>query len=193
MRVDSLWVAALLCLTILLVHVNIELGSVRTGLAARSPAVTTSTKDLDEQQDVCFLARFSGDSTLIGRDSSSFQWALESSGTMRLLPPESYTSARAHGKLYRTLAGYQKTLANKHIVLIGDSRVRYQYMSLVHFLISDRWLRCRDYEDIATHPSHNSSLTTIHNHHQADSDCFLIARGTNQSWNEWYEQWKRFS
>ena len=56
-------------------------------------------------------------------------------------------------------------LANKTIVFIGDSRVRYQYMNLAYFLMSSRFMRCDD------HPTCKKGLT------QPDKDCYLIGDG----------------
>ena len=47
--------------------------------------------------------------------------------------------------LRRTRRGVDRCLAHKHIVLIGDSRVRYQYMSLASYLATGSWMKCADY------------------------------------------------
>jgi hypothetical protein len=66
-----------------------------------------------------------------------------------------------------THKGYEMCLANKTIVFIGDSRVRYQYMNLAHFLMSplSRFMRCDD------NPTCKKGLT------QPDKDCYLIGDG----------------
>jgi hypothetical protein len=72
-------------------------------------------------------------------------------------------------------------LANKHIVLIGDSRVRYQYMNLAHFLTTGHWMKCKDYDSLA---SVNYTFSP---------SCYLIdheASGPKNSisWNDWYSK-----
>ncbi len=42
----------------------------------------------------------------------------------------------------RTVLGFEQCLGGKHILLMGDSRVRYQYLSLVHLLSQDAFPRC---------------------------------------------------
>jgi hypothetical protein len=64
-----------------------------------------------------------------------------------------------------THKGYEMCLANKTIVFIGDSRVRYQYMNLAYFLMSSRFMRCDD------HPTCKKGLT------QPDKYCYLIGDG----------------
>ena len=72
------------------------------------------------------------------------------------------TAAAAIGTTYEILhythAGYDKCLSNKNIVFIGESRTRYQYMSLVHYLKSEKFLKCNDR---TTNP---------------DEDCFVIKK-----------------
>jgi hypothetical protein len=79
-----------------------------------------------------------------------------------------------------THKGYEMCLANKTIVFIGDSRVRYQYMNLAHFLISplSRFMRCDD------HPTCKKGLI------QPDKDCYLIGDGRGgrgMPWEDWYK------
>ena len=132
----------------------------------------------EELPPVCSVSHFSEEWTSNARDSS-LKWALDKQGNMRYLGRGFYnTSAPAFSKLYRTFAGYQRSLANKHVVLIGDSRVRYQYMTLVHFLNTGRWLRCRDYDAINGQSNISGSGT--------DPDCDLIDSALKLSWPEWY-------
>jgi hypothetical protein len=59
----------------------------------------------------------------------------------------------------RTHQGFLKCLANKNIVLIGDSRVRFQYMSLAAFLTHKEWPRCKEGKII---PKNKPSCYLIH-------------------------------
>ena len=63
-----------------------------------------------------------------------------------------------------THKGYEKCLAGKTIVFIGDSRVRFQYLNLAHFLMSSPsgFMRCSD------HPTRCNGL--LH----PDQACYLI-------------------
>lgn len=74
-----------------------------------------------------------------------------------------------------THKGYEKCLAGKTIVLIGDSRVRYQFLNLAHFLISQSsFMKCRD------HPTRN--------HTTHDPACTVIEKKHGQYWNIWYKK-----
>jgi len=68
-------------------------------------------------------------------------------------------------------------LANKSIVFIGDSRVRYQYMSLVHFLTYGYWNDCENGTTLfgATH------CEVIHYNRTGEQK-----DGVNY-WNTWYK------
>ena len=44
-----------------------------------------------------------------------------------------------------TVDDLQRALAGKHIVMTGDSRVRYQYMDLVDALVHGDFMKCPDY------------------------------------------------
>jgi len=46
---------------------------------------------------------------------------------------------------------YEKCLANKTVVFIGASRVRYQFMHLVSFLQTQKRMKCKDYGTISSH------------------------------------------
>lgn len=67
--------------------------------------------------------------------------------------------------------GFDKCLADKTVVFVGDSRVRYQYMHLVSYLKTERFMKCRDYPN-----------------RPDDPECSLIAyegtkRMSNKDWN----------
>jgi len=77
-----------------------------------------------------------------------------------------------------THMGYEMCLAGKTLVFIGDSRVRFQYLNLAHFLVSPSGLmHCDD------HPTrHKKGLIP------SDQACYII--GGNQltdSRNVWYK------
>ena len=84
---------------------------------------------------------------------------------------------RSDGTLtYHTHAGYHRCLANKNILFIGDSRVRYQYMHLASFLKSGgAFMRCSDTSPVA------------------DEECYLIHekmyshRLSSDGWKLWYQ------
>ena len=58
--------------------------------------------------------------------------------------------------------------------MIGDSRVRYQYMNLAAFLELERWMHCREFKTDAPD----------------DDSCFLFGGNKDQSrsWEEWYDR-----
>jgi hypothetical protein len=62
----------------------------------------------------------------------------------------------------RTYTGYLKCLANKHILLMGDSRVRSQYLALTSYIAHGKWPRCKEESKIGGN-SNNQSV-----------DCFLV-------------------
>ena len=73
--------------------------------------------------------------------------------------------------------GYERCLANKTVVFIGDSRVRYQFMYLVSYLSTKRHMKCKD------------SFPSIK---KEDVECEMIMREFNRrrqgviNWNSWY-------
>jgi hypothetical protein len=106
-------------------------------------------------------------------------WCMDTKQTPRYLisdelvrVPQSNFSVKA----YRSHAGYLQCLAQKHVVFIGDSRVRYQYLMLLSFLRSGEWMRCRDYGS----------------NHIPSPSCMLIDHEVppyvHSSWNDWYNQ-----
>jgi len=88
------------------------------------------------------------------------------------VPP---TVGTTHDLTRYTHAGYDKCLSNKNIVFIGESRTRYQYISLVHYLKSEKFLKCNDR---TTNP---------------DQDCFIINAPArtgmthSKAWNGWFQ------
>ena len=77
--------------------------------------------------------------------------------------------------------GYQHCLANKTLVFIGDSRVRYQFMHLAYFLASKKRMKCWDYFWLAS--DNNITITP-------GPECSLINLGFQgkTTWNAWYEE-----
>jgi hypothetical protein len=76
-----------------------------------------------------------------------------------------------------THKGFDQCLANKTVVFIGDSRVRYQFLNLIDFLKTHRWMRCDDrivYDNNDSQP--------------ADPNCFLIQNPNANTWNAWYNK-----
>ena len=83
-----------------------------------------------------------------------------------------------------THTGYEKCLASKTVVFIGDSRTRYQFMHLANYLKTNKRMRCQDYTS-----NNNSSLPITPDH-----ECFLInekqgdtAKGMREDWLSWYK------
>jgi len=78
--------------------------------------------------------------------------------------------------------GYEKCLAGKTLVFIGDSRVRYQFMHLASYLVSKRFMRCQDLHSL----NNKSGLLP-------DPECYLIdhenhQRMSGKDWNSWYQK-----
>ena len=70
--------------------------------------------------------------------------------------------------------GYEKCLAGKNVVFIGDSRVRYQFMHLAAYLKYERFMKCRD---VTITPA------------EADEECFVIdERMKQRNWTLWFEE-----
>ena len=83
-----------------------------------------------------------------------------------------------------THTGYEKCLASKTVVFIGDSRTRYQFMHLANYLKTNKRMRCQDYT------LDNSSSLPI----TPDHECFLINEkqgdtkgGMREDWLSWYK------
>lgn len=81
-----------------------------------------------------------------------------------------------------THEGYSKCLANKTVVFIGDSRVRYQYMHLSSYLKSRRMMTCND------RSLYQSKKKPV------DAECYLIdhehhvVNMGNEDWMSWYNE-----
>ena len=69
--------------------------------------------------------------------------------------------------------GYERCLANKTLVFIGESRVRYQFMYLASYLQSKRHMKCND-----AFPSE-----------EQDDECKMLMR--EFTWNAWFN-WTNF-
>ena len=67
--------------------------------------------------------------------------------------------------------GAQRCLANKTIIFIGDSRVRYQWMNLASFLKRKKFMKCED----------------DYNSQEPDKECLLLLHNkAGGSWSDWY-------
>ncbi|VEU36423.1 unnamed protein product [Pseudo-nitzschia multistriata] len=103
-------------------------------------------------------------------------WCLDSNNVPRYVGKEDWPPRNIHRY---THGGYEKCLGNKTLVFIGDSRVRYQFMSLASYLQSKEFMKCEDYSMIAE--AKNITFSP-------DPKCFLVnERFLNISWNQWYE------
>ena len=100
------------------------------------------------------------------------------------------TAAAAIGTTYEILhythAGYDKCLSNKNILFIGESRTRYQYVHLLHYLKNERFMKCQDRK--VDNDKDNKEADII------DEDCYVINEkmapphdGTFGKWNSWFK------
>lgn len=81
-----------------------------------------------------------------------------------------------------THEGYQHCLANKTVVFIGESRVRYQFMHLASLLLSQKPLKCEDYLSVLDNTNKNNTFTP-------DPNCFLINEYVlHTDWNTWFQK-----
>ncbi|KAL7486981.1 hypothetical protein ACHAW6_012582 [Cyclotella cf. meneghiniana] len=100
------------------------------------------------------------------------QWCMDNNDTPRYIGDVDFNSSSIVVRHY-THQGFEKCLAGKTIVFIGDSTVRYQFMHLVGFLKFRRFMRCQDYN--------RSTLP--------DDDCYLIGfKDLHYDWTSWYKQ-----
>lgn len=79
--------------------------------------------------------------------------------------------------------GCERCLANKTVVFVGDSRVRYQFNHLANFLVSKKRMECQDLIET----QHNKGLSL------SDESCFVIdhehhLKMDKMAWNEWHSQ-----
>ncbi len=89
-------------------------------------------------------------------------------GNMEVLPPKNAVIKHYNHN------GYDKCLAGKNVVLIGDSRVRYQFMNLAAYLKYERFMKCAD---VTINPA------------DADEECFVINERLKQNnWTLWYQE-----
>mmetsp|Transcript_7090 Transcript_7090/g.19810 ORF Transcript_7090/g.19810 Transcript_7090/m.19810 type:complete len:238 (+) Transcript_7090:32-745(+) len=106
-------------------------------------------------------------------------WCLDSNSVPRYVGKEEWPPKVIY---HYSHTGYDKCLANKTVVLIGDSRVRYQFMHLASFLNRKEYMKCEDYNTFtsnATSPSKECYL--IEHEHRS----FL---STSNLWTSWYKQ-----
>lgn len=105
-------------------------------------------------------------------------WCLDSHQTPRYVGNEGGKPSSVIQ--HYTHTGYEKCLAGKTVVLIGDSRVRYQFMHLAGYLASNKKMGCQDQQQTP------------------DPECYLIdhehqervKRGDmgNEGWTSWYKK-----
>ena len=74
-----------------------------------------------------------------GKNQIAPSWCLDTSGTPQFVGAGSDDIHHTKNdtvaeKKYRNRAGFEKCLANKHIVLIDDSHVHYQYVAVADIL-----------------------------------------------------------
>ena len=99
------------------------------------------------------------------------------------------TGTRTRTIRHYTHEGYEHCLTNKTLVFIGDSRVRYQFMSLALFLESKTVLKCEDYQDIFDSQNSNNNNNTTELPFTPDPNCFLINETLEtMPWNDWYQK-----
>ena len=150
---------------------------------ARLASTTTSTSPSTEilPEDSHYItSTMSDDCVSSGKNQIAPSWCLDTSGTPRFIGAGSDDIHRTKDgtvaeKKYRNHAGFEKCLANKHIIIMGDSRVRYQYMALAHFLKTGQWMKCADYDSLLVN-------------HTVSPSCFLINEHLHQpiTWSDWY-------
>ena len=100
------------------------------------------------------------------------KWCLDNQQVPRYVGNEAWPPRKIQ---HYTHEGYEKCLADKTVVMIGDSRVRYQFMNLAAFLKKKEFMKCDDY------------TSSIDNNIVPDLEqCSLIRE--NQIWNKWYQQ-----
>jgi hypothetical protein len=166
----------LLCLlTVVLVGFQTLLASKRS---------TIYSTEATRRSNACFIADLPVDclSEKGNLSSRSSGWCTDTTRTPRFVQSDElvqFPERNVSGKAYRSHAGYLECLSGKHIVFMGDSRVRYQYLALLDFLRNRAWMQCRDYG----------------RHHSASPSCMFIDQsnlnGSSASWNSWYNDSSR--
>ena len=107
-------------------------------------------------------------------------WCMDTNKIPRYLGDEQQSMVTRTSIQHYTHEGYEKCLAKKTVVFIGDSRVRYQFMHLASFLNSKKRMKCEDYLTIID----DSNITFT-----PDPECFLInERFRNLDWPAWYTE-----
>ena len=104
------------------------------------------------------------------------EWCIDQNGSPRYLGHVSVSYDKTTHEVKRYIhKGFQKCLANKTIVFIGDSRVRYQLMSLLNFLRRSVFIKSRDYKQ-----------------QSPEQDCYLTQRGLSGKYvHNWKSHYKR--
>jgi hypothetical protein len=97
-------------------------------------------------------------------------WCMDSNMVPRYVGPDCSNVTTIVRKY--THEGFSKCLANKTVVFIGDSRVRYQYMHLAGLLTYKRFMKCAD-------------QLSYQNRTDSDQECYLIK--LHHNWPTWYE------
>lgn len=102
-------------------------------------------------------------------------WCLDEDKVPRYVGNEEWPPRKVQ---HYTHDGYEQCLADKTVVFIGDSRVRYQFLHLANYLKSKERMRCQDYT------LDNSSLPIT-----PDPECFVINESQrNIDWITWYKE-----
>lgn len=116
-------------------------------------------------------------------DNLPLGWCLDDNHVPRylgkvIIANTSITAETAFDVLHYTHAGFEKCLAKKTVVFIGESRTRYQFMHLSSFLKSEKFMKCPD--RAAYDPTVNS---------RGDDECLAINEqaAPDLIWNSWYK------
>ena len=107
-------------------------------------------------------------------------WCLDSTNVPRCVGPNFTFINDTTIVTHFNYEGYIKCLAGKTIVMIGDSRVRYQHMHLAGYLRYQKPMVCSDKIEYQT------------NQTKEDSECYLIdyrrMGGGGANWAQWYKR-----
>ncbi|EJK69684.1 hypothetical protein THAOC_09032 [Thalassiosira oceanica] len=107
----------------------------------------------------------------MGNTSLPNVWCVDTDGVPRFVGVNNAGAGNVTPQVTRyNHAGFIQCLTGKKIVFIGDSRVRYQFMHLSHYLLDGRFMKCQDY---STEP---------------EKGCYIIDERTAGSWNEFYKK-----
>ena len=111
------------------------------------------------------------------------KWCMDERGTPRYVgyvhnkTEEDSSPSKVIQRRY-TQEGYENCLTDTTVVFIGDSRVRYQFMNLIDFLLSKQFMKCQDYDSDDIDPD-TACYLIDHEHHKK--------MGGND-WISWYQQ-----